>query len=129
MRLFKFRLPLRLPTRLFVLSQANELIALAWFATPLVIAIFFAVWRTPLDPDLFWHIRSGNDILSQGIPHTDWYSFTFADFAWVHHEYAQDVVMALVERVGGLRLVALYYALLVTLTYTLVLRWALPRKP
>ncbi len=111
------------------LKPHNEIIAVSWFATLLVIAIFFTVWRPALDPDLFWHVRSGNDILKMGIPRTDWYSHTFSSFPWVHHEYAQDVAMALISKVGGLRLVSVYYALIVTAAYTLALRFALPPKP
>lgn len=122
------RLSRRLGKRL-VLQPENEIIALAWFATLLVIAIFFTVWRPALDPDLFWHVRSGSDILNMGIPRTDWYSFTFANFPWVHHEYAQDVLMSLIAKVDGLRLVSIFYALVVLFAYTLALRWALPRKP
>ena len=101
---------------------------LVWFAAVAVAALFFLVWKLPTDPDLFWHIRAGNDILAQGLPRVDWYSYTMPNFLWVDHEWALQVPMALLERLGGLRLVSIGFALLITAILTLGLKWALPRR-
>jgi len=103
-------------------------IGTAWAVILGVLVMLGLVWKVPSDPDLFWHIRAGNDILAQGIPHVDWYSFTMPNFPWVDHEWLIQLPMALLHRLGGLRLVSVAYALLLLATLTWGLRWSLMRK-
>ncbi len=53
------------------------------------------------DPDLWGHIRFGNDILAHGIPATATYTFTATDDPWINHAYLSEVVFAVVERLLG----------------------------
>ena len=56
---------------------------------------------TYADPDLWGHVRFGDDILSTGtLASVDPYSFT-QDRPWVNHEWLSEVVMALCYRLGG----------------------------
>ncbi|MFO0702449.1 MAG: hypothetical protein U0514_00995 [Candidatus Andersenbacteria bacterium] len=105
-----------------------ELAGFVWFTAVAVALLAFLSWKLPTDPDLFWHVRAGNDILAHGIPHVNWYSHTFATFPWVDHEWAVEVPMALLHRLGGFRLVTVAFALLLTGTLTFGLKWALPRR-
>jgi len=53
------------------------------------------------DPDLWGHLRSGQDFLSTlTVPSSDVYSFT-SDRTWINHEWLTDVVLALAYRLGG----------------------------
>ncbi len=63
---------------------------------------------TTADPDLWGHIRFGQDILAAGhVVRSDPYSFT-SDQAWTNHEWLAEVIMAGAYRFGGVRgLVAL----------------------
>ena len=53
------------------------------------------------DPGTFWHITTGERILSDGFLRTDPYTFTFGGTWWVPYQWLGEVAMALVHRVGG----------------------------
>ena len=56
---------------------------------------------TYADPDLWGHVRFGQDILATGtLPRVDPYSFT-QDRPWVNHEWLSEVVMAFCYGLGG----------------------------
>ena len=74
---------------------------------------FFAVG------DTWWQVTAGRQILTTGVwPTSDIYSFTVPGNDWIAHEWLGDVVMAIAERLGGLRALA---ALLAGLAATLML--------
>jgi hypothetical protein len=63
------------------------------------------------DSDAGWHIRTGEAILATGqLPRSDPYSFTRSGEPWFAWEWAADAAMGAVHRAGGLRAVALFYA-------------------
>lgn len=56
--------------------------------------IFFGMsfpWR--IDPDMWWHLKTGQWILLQGIPFADPFSFTFLGQPWITHEWLSEVLM------------------------------------
>jgi hypothetical protein len=65
----------------------------------------FAVVRSfSVDPDMWWHIRTGELILStHRWVTTDPYSYTAAGAPWMSCEWLGDVFFAVVYRLGGLR--------------------------
>jgi hypothetical protein len=55
-----------------------------------------------IDPDLWWHLRAGQDIVTAGaIPHTDIYSFTKAGSEWITHEWLSEVFIYAIFRAAG----------------------------
>src|SRR5438128_6107659 len=55
-----------------------------------------------VDPDVWWHIEVGQDILRTHLfPTTGPYSFTAAGTPWIAYEWLGGIVVALVHRVGG----------------------------
>ena len=55
---------------------------------------FFLTSNT-LDPDLGWHLRTGQLILERGgAPMQDWYSYTMPLFPWTDHEWLFQVLIA-----------------------------------
>ena len=75
-----------------------------------VIAILALVAQARADPDLWGHLRFGQDILASGsIPREASYSFT-ADRPWVDHEWLAEVAMAAAYRAGAMGLAALLAA-------------------
>ena len=73
------------------------------------------------DADLWWHVRTGIQILEEGqIPAVDAWSFTAAGDPWVNHEWVFDIVVALVYNAAGTTgLWALRAVLFLTLIGTL----------
>jgi hypothetical protein len=70
----------------------------------LVTGVFVARHNFEVDPDLWWHLKVGENILAtHHWPTTDPYSFTAAGQPWLAYEWLGDVFFASVARVGGLR--------------------------
>jgi hypothetical protein len=74
-----------------------------------------------IDPDTWWHITAGDQILKTHTwPTSDTYSFTASGAAWIAYEWLGEVFMALAARAGGLAGLALFQkALVVALTLLL----------
>lgn len=93
----------------------------------LFVAIFSLAAIPPLDPDLWWHLANGRLLLQLGTwPHTDLYSFSAAGHPWVMHEWLSDFLMYALYVVGGLPLLVVVFAALVTagaLCLFVLLRW------
>ena len=88
----------------------------------LVAAVAVALLGSTADPDLWGHVRFGQDILAlHHIPGSDSYSFT-SDRPWINHEWLAEVAMALAFNAGGasgLNLLRLF-----VIGLTLVLVWS-----
>jgi hypothetical protein len=93
----------------------------AMLGTLLVAIVFVAKRDFEVDPDFWWHIKSGEAILAtHHWPTTDPYSFTVVGQRWMAYEWLGDVLFAAVKRAGGLRgleflLIVLSAAIMVTL--------------
>lgn len=79
----------------------------------LVTGVFVTRHNFEVDPDLWWHLKVGEGILTtHRWPTTDPYSFTAAGQSWLAYEWLGDVFFAAVARAGGLQaLQALFIAL------------------
>src|SRR5512137_2782536 len=67
-------------------------------------AVFVAGRSFVVDPDLWWHIKNGQNILAaHRWPTTDPFSFTVAGQPWISTEWLGDVLIGAVERVAGLQ--------------------------
>jgi hypothetical protein len=85
---------------------ASRLLWLVSFPTMLgafLVARVFASMRTFfVDPDVWWHIKTGELILAtHHWPTTDPYSFTVYGQPWMSCEWLGDVLLAVVSRIGG----------------------------
>jgi hypothetical protein len=55
-----------------------------------------------VDPDVWWHIKVGQDILhTHHFPTVDPYSFTAAGTPWIAYEWLGEIVLAWMYRLGG----------------------------
>jgi len=82
------------------------------------------------DPDLWWHVRTGELILERGgLPAADPFSFTAAGAPWTNHEWGSDVLLAAVYRLAGGRGLVLWRALLFAGTIALLARLVWDRLP
>lgn len=74
------------------------------FPLTLLLMVFVLAVRQSalLDPDLWWHLRAGEDIISTwSIPHIDDYSFTKRGSEWVTHEWLSEVLLYGTFRLTG----------------------------
>lgn len=54
------------------------------------------------DPDVFWHIKVGQDLWKSGrFPTNDTYSYTFSGQPWIAKEWLSQVILFLTWRCGG----------------------------
>jgi len=115
-----------------------------WLATwpvytlPLVLFLGLMVYAlaipqtTILDPDTGWLIRTGELILQdRGLPAKDVFSFTQGDRPWILYQWLFEVYLGLLHRLADLGGVVWGAALMIALTYALLLgfliRQGLPR--
>jgi hypothetical protein len=77
--------------------------------------------RPATDPDLWWHLRTGQWIVETGhVPHSDPFSFTRAGHAWVSHEWLSEVVFyELWKHVGAAGLIV-FSAIITTAGFMLL---------
>jgi hypothetical protein len=90
------------------------------FVALFAIALFTMAVRETLDPDMWWHLRTGEFILQNGIPAQDVFTFTVPQNAWVTHEWLSQLIMWLVYLAGGLPGLILFFAALIAWTYWLL---------
>jgi len=73
-----------------------------FFAGVLFLGLLAMTARPTLDPDLWWHLRTGQVMVETGhVPHTDPFSFTRAGQPWIAHEWLAEVIFYLLWKVGG----------------------------
>ena len=54
-----------------------------------------------MDPDFWWHLRTGELIVTSGIPGTDPFSWTVQGTDWVTHEWLSEAMMFGTQSVFG----------------------------
>jgi hypothetical protein len=85
--------------------------------------VFIMAARTPLDSDLFWHLKTGEDMLTLGHPVlSDLLSFTRAGAVWVNHSWLSQILLALLFRMGNYFALGAWMALSATASMLLVYR-------
>ncbi|MGA9354721.1 MAG: hypothetical protein WBV46_13600 [Terriglobales bacterium] len=63
------------------------------FAGILCFGLLAMTARTATDPDLWWHLRTGQWIVETGhVPHADPFSFTRGGMPWVSHEWLSEII-------------------------------------
>ena len=91
------------------------------FVVVLALGLFAMAARGMLDPDIWWHLRTGQLILdNHHLFHTDPYSFTRSGQPWVNHEWLFDVLAFALYRVGGSGALIVAFALIISCTFLLV---------
>lgn len=84
---------------------------------------------TPIPPhDFWWHMATGRVILETGtIPQVDLFSYTRAGEPFFNQGWLAQFLMALLHQVGGLPIIIVVQALVLTLAYGLLLRLCILR--
>ncbi|MGD1215028.1 MAG: hypothetical protein ABR861_08575 [Terriglobales bacterium] len=77
--------------------------------------------RNATDPDLWWHLRTGQWIVETGhVPHSDPFSFTRAGHAWVSHEWLSEAVFYELWKHGGAAALIVFSAIITTAGFMLL---------
>ena len=92
------------------------------FSLLFLLALFTMSVRELADPDLWWHLRTGEWVWEQGIPQTDPFSFTKLGQPWVAHEWLSDALMWGIYQLGGLIGLSLAFAGIIAATFWLLAR-------
>ena len=74
-----------------------------------LVMIFSWVGYRNLDPDFGWHLRTGEMLLTSGIPKTDPFSYTMPSFPWVDHGRLSDELIYRLYSWGGMGLTAMVF--------------------
>jgi hypothetical protein len=68
----------------------------------ILLLVFIMASRTPIDTDVWWHLRAGEETLRTGQPVlVDTFSYTRYGAAWANHSWLAQVVLALLFQSGG----------------------------
>ena len=82
-----------------------------------------------IDPDTWWHVTAGEQILrTHTWPTSDTYSFTARGAAWIAYEWLGEVFLALATRAGGLMGLVMFQKALVILVALLLYYYAYLRS-
>jgi hypothetical protein len=74
-----------------------------------------------VDPDVWWHLRTGELISHQkAVPHTDPFSYTRADAPWVAHEWLTDLLEYQLYRALGWRGLIVVFAAITSAAFFLL---------
>jgi hypothetical protein len=91
------------------------------FVYLLGIALFVLSVRETLDPDLWWHLRTGEAIWTRGrVPTHDLFSFTVPHHEWIVQQWLTDTLMWLVYQAAGFTGLSVLFALVVAAAFLLV---------
>ncbi len=97
------------------------------FAAVLLFGLLAVTARNAVDPDLWWHLRTGQWIVETGhVPHVDPFSFTRAGQAWVSHEWLSEVVFYELWKHGGAAALIVFSAIVTTAGFMLLYLRCLP---
>lgn len=93
------------------------------FSGILLFGLLAMTARNAVDPDLWWHLRTGQWITeNRRIPHSDPFSFTRAGQPWVSHEWLSEVVFYKIWRHSGAPGLIVFSAIVTTVGFMLLYR-------
>lgn len=81
----------------------------------LFFVVFVLLYVIPVDPDLWWHLRYGAEIISKhAVPLKDTFSYTMAGYHWADSYWLSEVVMYALYKLGGLWLIPFVFSALIS---------------
>ena len=83
-------------------TQRNRKSTAFTFLAVLFVGLFAMAARNVTDPDLWWHLKTGQFIVEhKSVPHTDPFSYTRAGGRWVAHEWLTEILLYELARTTG----------------------------
>jgi hypothetical protein len=86
------------------------------------VLLFTLATRIPVDTDTWWHIRSGEHTLTQGMIYADPFSFTVNGQPWINHSWGSQIILYGVWKLAGNIGLSLYTSVLATAGMAFVYR-------
>jgi len=91
------------------------------FAAILLFGLLAMTSRNATDPDLWWHLRTGQWIVGSGrVPHFDLFSFTRAGHTWISHEWLSEVMLYELWKHGSAAALIIFSAMVSTAGFLLL---------
>lgn len=92
--------------------------------------IIFINSKPASDPDIWWHLNIGRDILQKGFQYKDIYSYTLAGYKWIDHEWLLNVFMYVFYSLSNnnFLLLSIIFSGLTFFSFYNVLKFVLPNK-
>ena len=85
--------------------------------------VFILLTRTPIDADLWWHLRAGQTMVEQGkILLTDIFSYTRFGVPWVNAFWASEILLSALYSLGGYFAITIFVALMGAVTFYILSR-------
>jgi hypothetical protein len=86
-----------------------------------LLLIFIMAARTPVDTDMWWHLRIGEESLLAGHPIlNDLFSYTKFGAVWTNHQWISEIGMDLLFKHGGFLALGGVVAMLATISFGFV---------
>jgi len=88
------------------------------FVLVVFIGIFAMAARNVLDPDVWWHLKTGEWIAQHhAVPHSDPFSYTRAGQPWVAHEWLSELAIYGIFRSTGYAGLILFFAAVISAAF------------
>ena len=101
--------------------KISQLTRAQTFAGILLLGLLAMTARNAVDPDLWWHLRTGQWIMETGhIPRSDPFSFTRAGSPWVSHEWLSEVAFYEIWKHSGAAGLIIFSAIVTTAGFMLL---------
>ena len=85
--------------------------------------IFILLTRTPVDADLWWHLRAGQTMIEQGnILLKDIFSYTRPGVTWVNAFWVSEILFSALYSLGGYFALTVFVSLTGAATFHIILR-------
>lgn len=91
------------------------------FVAVLFLGLFSMAVRNVVDPDVWWHLKTGELISNQkAVPHADPFSYTRAGSPWMAHEWLTDLLLYQLHRVLGWPGLIIIFAAIISAAFFLL---------
>lgn len=88
-----------------------------------LLLVFIIATRTPVDADMWWHLRSGEEMVTQGrILLEDIFSYTRHGSPWVNAFWLSDILTYLIFKLGGYFSLGAFVALMTVATFGIAIK-------
>jgi hypothetical protein len=101
--------------------QTDQRVVQRFLGAIVFLLAFFAFTRTPVDADLWWHLRAGHDMWNEkSILLADQFSYTRAGIHWVNAFWLSEILLFLLYKIGGYFALAGFVALTGAVAFYLI---------